>query len=44
MADKKNKDVSKRSDKKNAWLSYSDAKKKEVFKQKKIMQLQEDTK
>lgn len=32
MADKKNKDVSKRSDKKNAWLSYSDAKKKEVFK------------
>ena len=32
MADKKNKDVSKRSDKKNAWLSYSDAKKKEIFK------------
>lgn len=32
MADKKNKDVSKRSDRKNAWLSYSDAKKKEVTK------------
>ncbi len=31
MADKKNKDVSKRSDKKNAWLSYSEAKKKEIF-------------
>lgn len=31
MADKKNKDVSKRSDKKNAWLSCSEAKKKEIF-------------